>query len=150
MTIPLLDRYLWRHLRDLFAFGVASFTMAMLLASLLAIGRLSDGQEITAMRTSGISLTRIALSIVAAGVLVSVLTLALNEGVAPRADERYRRAFAIALQGPSPTERRDVLFREVQGNIESVYFILRLLTDAGRMDCGVVHQYEEGELQRHR
>jgi lipopolysaccharide export system permease protein len=190
MTIPLLDRYLWRHLRDLFAFGVAIFTMlllvnhlfllarlvlqqgtalsvafqllvfklpyflafsfpmAMLLASLLAIGRLSDGQEITAMRTSGISLTRIAVSIVAAGVLVSVLTLALNEGVAPRAEERYRRAFAIALQGPSPTERRDVLFREVQDNIESVYFIRRLLKDAGRMDGVVVNQFEDGTLKR--
>ncbi len=190
MAIPLLDRYLWRHLRDLFAFGVAIFTtlllvnhlfflarlvlqqgtalavafqllvyklpyflafsfpMAMLLASLLAIGRLSDGQEITAMRTSGISLTRIAVSIVAAGVLVSVLTLALNEGVAPRAEERYRRAFAIALQGPLPTERRDVLFREVQGNIESVYFIRRLLKDAGRMDGVVVNQFEDGALKR--
>ncbi len=190
MAIPLLDRYLWRHLRDLFAFGVAIFTtlllvnhlfflarlvlqqgtalsiafqlfvyklpyflafsfpMAMLLAALLAIGRLSDGQEITAMRTSGISLTRIAVSIVAAGVLVSVLTLALNEGVAPRAEERYRRAFAIALQGPLPTERRDVLFREVQGNIESVYFIRRLLKDAGRMDGVVVNQFEDGALKR--
>ena len=190
MAIPLLDRYLWRHLRDLFAFGVAIFTtlllvnhlfflarlvlqqgtalsiafqlfvyklpyflafsfpMAMLLAALLAIGRLSDGQEITAMRTSGISLTRIAVSIVAAGVLVSVLTLALNEGGAPRAEERYRRAFAIALQGPLPTERRDVLFREVQGNIESVYFIRRLLKDAGRMDGVVVNQFEDGALKR--
>jgi lipopolysaccharide export system permease protein len=190
MAIPLLDRYLWRHLRDLFAFGVAIFTtlllvnhlfflarlvlqqgtafsiafqlfvyklpyflafsfpMAMLLAALLAIGRLSDGQEITAMRTSGISLTRIAVSIVAAGVLVSVLTLALNEGVAPSAEEQYRRAFAIALQGPSPTERRDVLFREVQGNIESVYFIRRLLKDPGRMDGVVVNQFEDGALKR--
>src|SRR5712691_9396853 len=116
MTISLLDRYLWRQLGELFAFGVAIFTllllvnhlftvarlvlqqgaplsvalqllvyhlpyvlafsfpMAMLLASLLAIGRLSDGQEITAIRPSGISLERIAVSIVAAGVLVSGLT----------------------------------------------------------------------------
>src|SRR3989442_2225266 len=136
MTIPLLDRYLWRLLRDLFAFGVAIFTtlllvnhlfflarlvlqqgtalavafqlfvyklpyflafsfpMAMLLASLLAIGRLSDGQEITAMRTSGISLTRIALSIVAAGVLGSVLPLLLYEGVAPPPQKRKPRGFS--------------------------------------------------------
>jgi len=122
MTISLLDRYLWRQLGELFAFGVAIFTllllvnhlflvarlvlqqgaalsvalqllvyhlpyvlafsfpMAMLLAALLAIGRLSDGQEITAMRTSGISLARIALSVTAAGILVSAMTLALKIG----------------------------------------------------------------------
>lgn len=187
MAIPLLDRYLWRHLRDLFAFGVAVFTtlllvnhifflarevlteglpvavavqlfvyklpyflafsfpMAMLLASLLAMGRLSDGQEITAMRTSGISLTRIALSIVAAGTLVSVLTLALNEGVAPRAEERYRR---VAQGVSSSAERREVLFREVQDGVESVYFIRRLLKDKGRMDGVVVNQFEGGALKR--
>ncbi|HEU4797416.1 MAG TPA: LptF/LptG family permease, partial [bacterium] len=104
MAIPLLDRYLWRHLRDIFLFGLAifsvlllinhfyflanlvlrhgaplsvalellalrmpyflafSFPMAMLLSALMTVGRLSDGQEITAMRTGGISLSRIAAS----------------------------------------------------------------------------------------
>src|SRR5574341_701593 len=160
MSIRLLDRYLWRQLRDLFLFGTGVFTMlllvnhlfllarlvlqqgaaltialqlliyrlpyflafsfpmAMLLAALLAMGRLSDGQEITAMRTSGISLARIAISVMAAGVLVSILTLAVNEGVAPRAEDRYRRAFAVALQGLAPAEQRDVLFREVQEGSE--------------------------------
>ncbi len=190
MRIRLLDRYLWRHLRDLFAFGVAifstlllvnhlfflarlvlqqgtalsvafslliyklpyflafSFPMAMLLVSLLAVGRLSDGQEITAMRTSGISLTRIAVSIMVAGILVSVLTLALREGVAPRAEERYRRAFAIAQQTVSGTDRQDVLFREVQDSVESVYFIRRFFKDKGRMEGEVVDQFEGGALSR--
>jgi lipopolysaccharide export system permease protein len=190
MGIPLLDRYLWRQLRDLFAFGVAVFTtlllvnhlfelarrvlnqeialsvalellayklpyflaygfpMAMLLAALLAMGRLSDGQEITAMRTSGISLTRIAASIMAAGLLVSVLTFVLNEGVAPRADERYRRAIAVALHAPSAAEQRDVLFRELQEGVESVYFVRRFLKDQGRMEGVVVNQFEGGALNR--
>src|SRR5438132_1632793 len=53
-----------------------SFPMAMLLASLLAIGRLSDSQEITAMRTSGISLARIGASVTAAGILAAGWTAA--------------------------------------------------------------------------
>src|SRR2546422_6118711 len=156
--IPLLDRYAWRQLGELFAFGVGIFTllllvnhlflvarivleqgaalsvalellvyrlpyflafsfpMAMLLASLLVVGRLSDSQEITAMRTSGISLTRIALSVTAAGFLVSGMTLALNEGVAPYTEDRYQQVLTAALQGlqgRSAPEQRDVLFREV-------------------------------------
>jgi len=186
----LLDRYLWRQLRDLFVFGTGVFTllllvnhlfvlarlvlqqgaalsvalellvyrlpyflafsfpMAMLLASLLAVGRLSDGQEITAMRTSGISLTRIAASVMAAGVLVSVLTVVVNEGIAPRAEDRYRRAFAAALRGPSPSTQRDVLFREVQEGIESVYFVRRFFRDQARMEGVVVNQFERGTLSR--
>src|SRR5439155_552563 len=149
MSIRLLDRYVWRQLGELFTFGVGIFTllllvnhlflvarlvlqqgaalsvalqlliyrlpyflafsfpMAMLLASLLAIGRLSDGQEITAMRTSGISLARIAAS-----------------------------------------EQRDVLFREVQEGVESVYFVRSFRRDLQRMEGVVVNQFEGGALNR--
>ena len=187
MTVGLLDRYLWRQLGQLFVFGVAIFTMllivnhlfflarvvlqhgaalsvalellvyrlpyflafsfpmAMLLAALLAIGRLSDSKEITAMRTSGISLTRIGLSITAAGVLVSALTLAVNEGLVPPAEDRYQRALWGA---PSLSEQRDVLFREVAEGIESVYFVRLFRKDQARMEGVVVDQFENGALHR--
>lgn len=190
MAIGLLDRYIWRQLRDLFLFGVGVFTtllmvnhlfllarlvlqrgapflvavelllyrlpyflafsfpMAMLLAALMAISRLSDGQEITAMRTSGISLGRIAASVVGAGVLVSLLTLGVNEAVVPEAEERYRVAFTSALENPKPAEQQHVLFREEQEGIESVYFARRFSVQAEQMDGVVVEQFEEGVLRR--
>lgn len=190
MAIPLLDRYLWRHLRDLFLFGVAvfsilllinhlfllarlvlqqgapfsaalellvyrlpyflafSFPMAMLLASLMTVGRLSDGQEITAMRTGGISLGRIAASILLAGVVVSGMTLAVNELVVPEAEERYRGAFGRAIEAPADPVQQQVLFREEQQGIESVYFARRFLLDSGAMEGVVVNQFERGRLQR--
>ncbi len=125
-----------------------SFPMAALLAVLMAISRLSDGQEITAMRTSGISLARIALSVVAAGLLVSLLTVVFNEGVVPPAEDRYRVAFAGLLDQPTPVEQQQVLFREQQEGIESVYYVRRFLTDAGRMEGVVVNQFEGGRLLR--
>ena len=190
MTISLLDRYLWRQLGELFAFGVAIFTllllvnhlflvarlvlqqgapvsvalqllvyhlpyvlafsfpMAMLLAALLAIGRLSDGQEITAMRTSGISLARIALSVTAAGILVSAMTLALNEGVVPYAEDRYQQVLITGLRERAAFEQRDVLFRDVQEDVESVYFVRRFRRDQERMEGVVVNQFERGVLNR--
>src|SRR3989475_1851580 len=190
MTIGLLDRYLWRQLGELFAFGVAIFTllllvnhlflvarlvlqqgapvsvalqllvyhlpyvlafsfpMAMLLAALLAIGRLSDGQEITAMRTSGISLARIALSVTAAGILVSAMTLALNEGVVPYAEDRYQQVLITGLRERAAFEQRDVLFRDVQEDVESVYFVRRFRHDQERMEGVVVNQFERGVLNR--
>jgi len=188
--IPLLDRYLWRHLRDLFLFGVAvfsllllinhlfllarlvlqqgapfsaavellvyrlpyflafSFPMATLMASLMTIARLSDGQEITAMRTGGISLGRIAVSILAAGILVSAMTLFFNEVLVPGAEERYRRAFTRAIEAPANPVQEQVLFRDQQEGIESVYFARRFLADRGVMEGVVVNQFERGRLQR--
>lgn len=125
-----------------------SFPMATLLAVLMAMSRLSDGQEITAMRTSGISLKRIAVSVVAAGLLVSALTLVLNEGVVPPAEDRYRIAFAGLLEQPTPVEQQQILFREQQEEVESVYYIRRFRIEAGRMEGVVVNQFEGGRLQR--
>lgn len=190
MAIPLLDRYLWRQLRDLFLFGVAVFTllllinhlfllarlvlqqgapfvaalelliyrlpyflafsfpMAMLLASLMTVGRLSDGQEITAMRTGGISLGRIAASIVTAGVLVSLLTVFTNEMLVPGAEDRYRQAYARAIEAPATGVQEQVLFREQQDGIESVYFVRRFLVASDVMEGVVVNQFERGRLLR--
>src|SRR3989454_2290579 len=190
MSVSLLDRYLWRQLRGLFVFGVAIFTllllvnhlfflarvvlnegatlsaalkllvyrlpyflaysfpMAMLLAALLAVGRLSDGQEITAMRTSGISLARISLSVTAAGILVSAMTLALNEGVVPYAEDRYQQVLITGLRERAAFEQRDVLFRDVQEDVESVYFVRRFRRDQERMEGVVVNQFERGVLNR--
>jgi len=188
--IPLLDRYLWRHVRDIFLFGVAVFTllllvnhlfflarlvlqqgapfliaiqllayrmpyffafsfpMAMLLAALMTVGRLSDAQEITAMRTGGVSLARITASIVAAGLMVAVLTLVTSEWVVPAAEDRYREAFARLLEEPRRSVQDEVLFRETQDGVESVYFARRFFADRGVMEGVVVNQFEQGRLQR--
>ncbi len=124
-----------------------SFPMAMLLASLMAVSRLSDGQEITAMRTAGISLSRIASSVVLAGVLVSVGTLVWNESVVPPAEDRYEVSFAQVVKRPRQIAER-VLFRETQGSIESVYFVRRFHSDQDLMEGVVVDQFEQGKLRR--
>ncbi len=190
MTIPLLDRYLWRQVRDLFLFGVAVFTvlllinhlfllarlvlqqgaafsialellvyrlpyflafsfpMGILVAVLMTVGRLSDAQEITAMRTGGISLARIAASVAAAGILVSFLTLGFNEWLVPGAEERYRQALTRATAEPTQPVQEHLLFREQQDGLESVYFARRFLPTSGVMEGIVVDQFEGGRLQR--
>ncbi len=189
MSFGLLDRYLWRHLRGLFLFGVAIFTlflmvnhlfflarlvlqegatflvalelliyrlpyflafsfpMAMLLASLMAISRLSDGQEITAMRTAGISLARIACSVAIVGAMVTVATLVFNESIVPPAEDRYELAFARVVGRETRSVDR-VLFREEQDGIESVYFVRRYVGAEAQMEGIVVNQFEGGKLRR--
>ncbi len=189
MTIGLLDRYIWRQLRGLFLFGVAIFTlflmvnhlfflsrlvlqegatflvalemliyrlpyflafsfpMAMLLAALMVISRLSDGQEITAMRTAGISLARIASSVAIAGALVTLITLVVNESIVPPAEDRYEVVFARVTHAPQQAMDR-ILFREEQAGIESVYFVRRFVTAEAQMEGVTVEQFEGGKLRR--
>jgi len=189
MAIGLLDRYIWRQLGGLFLFGVAIFTlflmvnhlffltrlvlqegatflvalemlfyrlpyfltfsfpMAMLLAALMAVSRLSDGQEITAMRTAGISLMRIASSVAIAGALVTLGTWVVNESIVPPAEDQYELAFARVAGRPQQTIDR-VLFRESQDGVESVYFVRRFIATAERMEGVTVEQFEGGKLRR--
>ena len=67
---------------------VYTFPMAMLTGTLLAVGRLSGEQEITALRTAGVSLYRIALPVLFFALVLSLATFILNEWIAPYTNYR--------------------------------------------------------------
>ncbi|HEY8296422.1 MAG TPA: LptF/LptG family permease [Candidatus Baltobacteraceae bacterium] len=67
---------------------VEVFPMAMLLGTLLAMQRLSGESEITAMKAGGITFLRIIAPLLAAGFVLSLVTLVLQEGVVPFANDR--------------------------------------------------------------
>lgn len=62
---------------------VKTFSMSVLLAALLAFGRLSSDSEIVALRAAGVSVGRIMVPVGVFGFLVAVLTFVLGETVAP-------------------------------------------------------------------
>lgn len=62
-----------------------TFPMAVLLASLLAFGRLSGDSEIVALRAAGTSLMRIMVTVGVFGMAVSVLAFVFNESLVPAA-----------------------------------------------------------------
>ncbi|HXH60025.1 MAG TPA: LptF/LptG family permease [Fimbriimonadaceae bacterium] len=62
-----------------------TFSMAVLLATLLAFGRLSGDSEIVALRAGGISLGRIMAPVAVFGLLVFGLAFAFNELIVPGA-----------------------------------------------------------------
>ncbi len=64
---------------------VKTFSMAVLLSTLLAFGRLSSDSEIVALRAAGASLGRIMLPVGVFGVVVAAIAFGVNEFVVPRA-----------------------------------------------------------------
>ncbi len=67
---------------------VLTVPMSMLLAVLLAMGRLSGDSELTAMRAGGVSLYRIAGPLIGVGFLASLVALVFQEYVVPGASSK--------------------------------------------------------------
>ncbi len=62
--------------------------MALLLGTLLAVQRLSGESEITALKASGVTFTRIVAPLLAVGIVMSLVMYYLQEGVVPYADDQ--------------------------------------------------------------
>jgi lipopolysaccharide export system permease protein len=79
---------------------VASYALPMgiLTGVLLTLGRLSADSEITAMRTAGISLPRIARPVFLLGVLAAGTTLYVNFDAMPHAKVEYERNLTAAVR----------------------------------------------------
>lgn len=87
--------------------------IAVMLAGLFAIGRLSNQNEITAMRASGLSNGRILLPIVAVGVMLSIAQLYFNGWVVPVASRTKVELERRYLGGDSGRNVLvDLFFRE--------------------------------------
>src|SRR3990170_1231219 len=128
-------------------FIILSLPMALLLGALLAVGRLSDHNEVVAMRTGGISLGRMAVPVFVAGVLVAATSLALGEYVVPLVDQRYWEEVRRATR-QAPPARGYVLFREEDGPRVSIYYARKVSEDGAILEGVVVNQEEAGRLAR--
>lgn len=129
-------------------FVVFALPMSMLLATLLAFGRLSDRNEISAMRTTGWSLGRITAPVLLVGVVVTGVSLYMNEYVVPKTESRYGEMFAQAVRAPVRKVLRDVLFREPVDGVESVFFARELDAHEGVMSRVVITQFLAGRPAR--
>lgn len=74
------------------------FPVTVLLGTMLGLSWLALGSELTAMRAAGISLARIALSAMKAGLLLVVFCIVIGETVVPISDTAAQRGKAQALQ----------------------------------------------------
>ncbi|MBV9332994.1 MAG: LptF/LptG family permease, partial [Candidatus Eremiobacteraeota bacterium] len=70
-----------------------AFPFACLFAALLAMGRVMGDNEVTAMRTSGISVLRIAVAPIAFGIVMFLIAYGMNEYVAPASVDLSTRTF---------------------------------------------------------
>ncbi|MBM3458022.1 MAG: YjgP/YjgQ family permease [Armatimonadetes bacterium] len=100
--------------------------MAILLAGLLAFGRLSGDSELIAMQAAGVTPLRVISNAALFGVILSLAGLALNEHVIPPAGKRFHFL-------------EDMVKAEIKGQI---------LEEASERKAFVINDFEGGKLAR--
>jgi len=124
---------------------VFTFPMAALLAALLSFGRLSGEGETTAMRAGGVSFSRVMTPVIAAGLVVSVFTIAFNETVVPRSARAAERLLARAARRAAGT-REHIVVRSVEGGqIRNLFYARQFDRARGELRGVTYVQYLGGD-----
>jgi lipopolysaccharide export LptBFGC system permease protein LptF len=100
--------------------------MAVLVATILALGELGRHGELTAMKASGVSLYRVVGPILAFALLLSLGVLALGETVVPRLNERVNDVYDEEIRG-EPPGRENFRGSFVYQNDDGYTYIVRAL-----------------------
>ena len=105
-------------LQRLPSFLVLSFPMATLLATLLAYGRLSTNSELTALRSVGVTATRMIIPALVLALLMSGLTFLFNDVLVPRSNRSAEVTLRRALGKAIATEKGDNIIYPRFGRVE--------------------------------
>ncbi|MCF8002452.1 MAG: LptF/LptG family permease, partial [Halanaerobiales bacterium] len=115
VPIPLVLKLLVYNLPDII---VRTFPIAILFATMNAIGRLNRENEITAFRMGGISLYRLIIPILILGILISGLTFLFNEEVVPWSNHKAKNIIrSTILKESMPNTQQEVFFRGPKGRL---------------------------------
>jgi lipopolysaccharide export system permease protein len=102
------------------------FPAAALIGSLTGMGALAVNSELVAMRAGGLSIWRIVMSVLQAGVFMLVIIVAIGETIGPVAEEYAQRTRAVALEKQVSFLGRDGIWVRED---ERFVFIKRIISD---------------------
>ena len=110
-----------------------AFPFATIFATLLGIGRLMADNEVNAIRTSGVSLWRFALTPLIFGVLVFLSTWAMNEYIAPKSVDISTRTFYQIIYHTASLPIEPQMFRK-DPDTNNEFFVSNVASDDRTME----------------
>ena len=127
-----------------------TFPMAMLLASLMAFGRLSSSSEIVAMKCGGLSFFRLATPVFIAAFGVSVFSMVFNEVLVPRANAAYSYIVHYEImKNTRPKSQEHVVIKDIAGGkLQRLTYGRRFDEDLSLMQGITIQEYEQDVLVR--
>ena len=106
--------------------------MAVLIATIISIGEMGKHGELTAMKSSGLSLYRITLPLMAFGIALTLGVLILGETIVPRLNERSNEVYEEEILD-QPADFEDFRGNFVYQNPEGYTYLVRsmFVNDSG-------------------
>jgi lipopolysaccharide export system permease protein len=93
-----------------------SVPMSVLVATLMAFGRLTSDFEVTAMKASGINLIRILIPLLVAGGVITFLMIQFNDKILPDLNKRSRQLQSdVSVVRPTLVFRPGVFLNDIPG-----------------------------------
>ncbi|MBM7556963.1 LptF/LptG family permease [Halanaerobacter jeridensis] len=129
---------------------VWTFPMSMLLASLLAFGRLSGDSEITALKAGGVSFMRLVIPVLVVALLISGLTIWLNDTLVPKSTNLYEEIVWKMKHGETkPKTQQNLRIAPVDSATGKLDFVLTASKFDGEtqtLNEVTLQNYEDGKL----
>ncbi len=124
---------------------VFTFPMATLLATIMCYNRLAGDSEIVALRAGGVSIYRILIPALLLGLLMSFLTIGINEAVVPRANYIFNQMMHEIRRGEvRPRTQSDLFWTPIDsetGYPDYVLYAGHFNADTGIMSDVFFHDY---------
>lgn len=124
--------------------------MSCLLAALLGFNKLSANSEIIALKSSGISFSRIIRPVIILAFFVSIGAFFVNETLVPVSERAAANVMAYEVFKQSPPVFREKVFlkEESGGSLKRVIYVNRIDIKDGKMKDIVVQEFDNGLLSR--
>jgi LPS export ABC transporter permease LptG len=122
--------------------------MSMLMSTFLVFGQMSRFNEVTAMKTAGLSLYRIFLPVYLFALLVSVLVFWVGEEIMPSAQRNGKRIYNEQIKGRPRRQGSILLNLNYLGAGGRVYAVRRFDTRRQELREVVIQEFSDGNLSR--
>ncbi len=126
-----------------------TFPMSMLLASLMAFGRLSGSSEIIAMKASGVSYYRIVAPVLVVGFIVSMFSVVWAEKVVPAAKLKYSYILNYEIKhNTKPQTQEHIVIKTFSGDTQRITYANKFDAEKGRMTGITIEEFQKGRIVR--
>ncbi|MBQ0066704.1 MAG: LptF/LptG family permease [Phascolarctobacterium sp.] len=126
-----------------------TFPMSMLLAALMAFGKLSGSSEIVAMKASGISYYRIVAPILVVGFVISMFSVIWAEKVVPFAKTQCSYIIDYEIKhNTKPRGQNNVVIPALNGKTKRITYAKEFDEKQGKLYDVTISEYESGKIVR--
>ena len=126
-----------------------TFPMSMLLAALMAFGKLSGSSEITAMKAGGVSYYRIVAPVLVVGFFVSMFSMVWAEKVVPTSKAKASIILNEEIRhNTRPTTQNHIIIKTISGDTQRVTYANKFDEKLGKMTDITIEEFNKGKIAR--